>query len=290
MTEWRGSVRGVPGPMSTRCATREAGSALVAAIGLSAVIALMAAVVVRMLVHTAILTDAAERGMERDAAIEAVAMIALSQLVDAEGPLAWGHNHVVSWQGQDYNVTWWSPDGQVDLNAAPPAILSAAFRAANAERPDRLASAVIDWRDLDDLVSVNGAEAGEYVRADLPLPANRPFEHEAELSRVLGVSEALAACMRAYVTVSSWREAPVAELAPVRLRDALAMAGNPSEPAELTILNEAGTLIGLRIEAEDDVTGAPVHELRLRLSGQSTNPLLVQAVDKVGPVMCEREG
>ncbi len=272
--------------MTTKPSPSDAGSALVAAIGLSAVIALLAVMAVRMVVPSAVLANAAQTGLARNETLEAVTLLALADLADAETPVRWGQTSEVSWLDQTYRVTWWSPDGQVDLNAAPPAMLEAAFRAADTERPDQLASAMIDWRDADDLISLGGAEAAAYQRAGLPEPANRPFRHEAELANVIGVSEQLADCMARFVTLSSWREAPILELAPAELRDALAATQSANAPAELPLLNEPGQLIGLRIEPVALQAGQGATELRVRLSGQATHPILIQAVDPVIDTSC----
>lgn len=290
MIAWPVSVPAVRGQMKTRPSPSDAGSALVAAIGLSAVIALLAVMAVRMVVHSAVLANAAQTGLARNEAIEAVTLLSLAELAAAETPVRWGQTSEVSWLNEAYRVTWWSPDGQVDLNAAPPAMLEAAFRAAGAELPDRLASAVIDWRDADDLASLGGAEATAYQRTGLPGPANRPFRHEAELASVIGVSEQLASCMARFVTVSSWREAPVLELAPAELRDALAATQSANAPAELPLLNEVGQLIGLRIEPVTPQAGQGSTELRVRLSGQATQPILIQAIDPVIDTSCAGQG
>jgi len=52
-----------------------------------------------------------------------------------------------------------------------------------------LISAILDWRDVDDLVRINGAEKEEYEAAGLPYgPANQPFRTMQELQQVLGMT------------------------------------------------------------------------------------------------------
>jgi general secretion pathway protein K len=54
---------------------------------------------------------------------------------------------------------------------------------------DRIAQAVADWRDGDDLRHARGAEARDYVEAGAPtLPDNAPFRSIAELRDVLGMT------------------------------------------------------------------------------------------------------
>jgi general secretion pathway protein K len=57
------------------------------------------------------------------------------------------------------------------------------------DEADRLADAILDWRDTDTLVRVNGAEAGFYNSRGLAYtPANGPFKVLTELLLVKGVS------------------------------------------------------------------------------------------------------
>jgi len=60
------------------------------------------------------------------------------------------------------------------------------------DQADRLADAILDWRDTDTLVRTNGAEAGFYHSQDLGYaPANGPFKVLTELLLVKGVSRDL---------------------------------------------------------------------------------------------------
>lgn len=60
------------------------------------------------------------------------------------------------------------------------------------EEADEIADAILDWRDADDLVRTNGAEADYYAGKDLPYrPANGPFKVLTELLLVRGISPGL---------------------------------------------------------------------------------------------------
>lgn len=68
---------------------------------------------------------------------------------------------------------------------------------------ERVAAAVLDWRDDDDEPRPDGGEAFAYRARGLPSrPANRPFESVDELRRVLGVTRALHRRLAPYLTVS----------------------------------------------------------------------------------------
>ena len=69
-------------------------------------------------------------------------------------------------------------------------------------RADRVAQAILDWRDGDDLHRSRGAERADYLRAGSPvLPANAPFPDVATVRHVAGVGDALYVVMRPYLTV-----------------------------------------------------------------------------------------
>jgi len=67
---------------------------------------------------------------------------------------------------------------------------------------DRLAQAIADWRDPDDLHRARGAEQGAYLAAGAPaLPRNGPFQTLPELLSVRGMTPALYERMRPHLTL-----------------------------------------------------------------------------------------
>jgi general secretion pathway protein K len=67
---------------------------------------------------------------------------------------------------------------------------------------DRLTQAILDWRDVDDLPRLNGAERDEYIAAGAAvLPGNAPFSSISEVRHVLGMTPELFAAMRPLITV-----------------------------------------------------------------------------------------
>lgn len=113
--------------------------------------------------------------------------------------------------------------GLVDLNAAPPALLAAAFRAAGQtpEAAAQLADRVADWRDADDDRRPQGAEASDYAASNAPPPANRRFEALVELKRTLGVDPDLYARALPFFTLQSRRAGIDPRFAPPPLLRAL---------------------------------------------------------------------
>ena len=69
---------------------------------------------------------------------------------------------------------------------------------------DRLAQGILDWRDEDDILLLNGGEREAYLADGAPvLPANRPFDELEELRWVRGMTEEIYAAARPYLTLTS---------------------------------------------------------------------------------------
>ncbi|MBL8551354.1 MAG: general secretion pathway protein GspK [Hyphomonadaceae bacterium] len=165
--------------------------------------------------------------------------------------------------------------GLVDLNTAPPDRLSALFVALGVarERAEALADRIADWRDTDDLKRLHGAEEADYLAADLWPPANRPFELEIEIARVLGVSQQLADCLAPYLTVdASWSYVDIAH-SPPPIRNAFLHATHGAPVASI------GAPIGqvVLITAEAPISDRAVYRLMrwVRLTGDPARPALV---------------
>ncbi|MFZ2404357.1 MAG: type II secretion system protein GspK, partial [Methylobacter sp.] len=99
-----------------------------------------------------------------------------------------------------------SETGKVDLNSADQTLLQGLMAYAPVEESlqTKLANAIIDWRDTDDLVHLEGAEKEEYKDAGLSYrPRNKPFQSIEELQLVLGMNEQLFTWLENLVTVYS---------------------------------------------------------------------------------------
>lgn len=99
-----------------------------------------------------------------------------------------------------------SEAGKVDLNRADEALLKELMLRApvDEEQQSKLLNAILDWRDGDDLVRMNGAEKEEYQKAGLSYqPRNKPFQSVDELQMVLGMNEQVFKWLESRVTVYS---------------------------------------------------------------------------------------
>jgi general secretion pathway protein K len=96
--------------------------------------------------------------------------------------------------------------GKIDINAADPTLLQSLLAQAPVE-PDQqtaLLGAILDWRDPDDLVNIEGAESKEYHAAGMKyVPRNQPFQSIEELQMVLGMNESILKYLEPLITVHS---------------------------------------------------------------------------------------
>jgi general secretion pathway protein K len=119
-----------------------------------------------------------------------------------------GTDYPIASSGGEIAVSLQDELGKIDLNTAPDELMQALFRSVDLDdaAARALADAVADFRDEDDLVRLNGAEARDYRAARLSHePKNAPFEAIEELRLVLGMSEDLFRKVAPLITVYSRR-------------------------------------------------------------------------------------
>ncbi len=125
--------------------------------------------------------------------------------------IADGRIYPLEFEGFEVEVEIYDETGKVDINVADGVLLAAMFEFGGLDEvaADALAAAVLDWRDPDDLISVNGAEEGEYKAADRSYtPRNAPFETVSEIQQVLGMSFELYRELEPLMTIYSGRAQP----------------------------------------------------------------------------------
>lgn len=108
--------------------------------------------------------------------------------------------------GQQVSVTVELEDAKIGLNKANTHLLSAAIASHGYEQSlaESIADAIIDWRDKDDFITGNGAEAATYELENIPYgPRNGPFETLGELVYVRGMTPQMLRCLSNVFTVYS---------------------------------------------------------------------------------------
>lgn len=97
--------------------------------------------------------------------------------------------------------------GKIDINKADQKLLAGLMAHSPVEdeqQQTKLVSAILDWRDEDDLINIDGAEQKEYKEAGLSYrPRNKPFQTLGELQLVLGMNETIYQWLAPLVTVYS---------------------------------------------------------------------------------------
>lgn len=103
-------------------------------------------------------------------------------------------------------VSLQSCNGLVDLNRAPPEIITSLLQTLNipVETTDIIVDSLLDWRDEDDIKHLNGAERTEYLALGLDYgPKNGLMNSTSELARVNGVTAEVYRALKSMVTVHS---------------------------------------------------------------------------------------
>jgi len=185
-------------------------------------------------------TMLAARQVETTAArfvAEAAVNLAILELLQADArdmPHPDGRIRELRVEDRDVLLSVRGASGLVSLNGAAEPLLKSLFVAAGAaeDRASALAAAVVDWRDTDDLRHLNGAEADDYIAADLPWhPSNRPFTTVDELRFVMGMTPAIFRATAAYLTVQSPGATLDLDLAPEFLIETVTGSSMPANPA-----------------------------------------------------------
>lgn len=215
-----------------RAATRPRGAALLlvlwlvalltALVGAFALLARTEGLQGRAVVGGAVGGSAARAGIE----------FALVRVAAADPRVQWrpdGRPYAWRYGEADVTVRIFDEDGKVDLNQSDATLLTGLAQAVGLprERAERIAGAIIDWRDPDPLTQpAGGAEDPDYASAGLPYGArDAEFESVGELLQVLGVSAADYARLAPHLTVYTGRARPEPAYASAPVLTALGMDG-----------------------------------------------------------------
>ncbi len=153
----------------------------------------------RFMLNTTQARYAAEAGMHR----------AIFELYNPTTDMRWkgdGRPYEMTFDGANVTIEIVDETGKIDINLSDQKLLAAMFARAGVEplRAEKLAGAVVDWRDPDELVSINGAEKAEYISAGLKTgPRNQYFVTVSELQQVLGMDYDLFQRIEPMVTITA---------------------------------------------------------------------------------------
>lgn len=177
---------------------------------------------------------AAEAGIE-------VAALRLNQPDPANRWLPDGRPYGFEFEGQRIELRIVDESAKVDLNLADVALLANLMRALGVEdtRAGQLAAVIQDWRDPDDLLSMDGgAEDRDYAAARREYGArDAPFTTVSELQQLLGMDEATYRLLAPHVTIHGGQPRPRPDFAQGAVLQALGLS--PEQVAQLLAAREA---------------------------------------------------
>ena len=164
---------------------------------------------------------------------------AILKLLQHEQSNAWPVNGAVQHlqcNNQEVLVAIRDARGLVDLNNANASLLARLFSSTEADeaRQQKLVNALLDWRDKDNFLHLNGAEDDDYRAAGLNWTAHDDaFSSIEELLYLLGMTPDTFSDIAPYVTVHSGQAALDLQYAPNALISLV------TEQSEQDILNQA---------------------------------------------------
>lgn len=115
-----------------------------------------------------------------------------------------GRAYEFDFEGATVKIEIQDESGKIDINQADETVLVPMFQQLGLDVIDaqRLSDAIIDWRDVDDLVRPMGAEDDDYEAAGLPYgSADVPFTTIGELQQVLGMNYELFEKLEPEITI-----------------------------------------------------------------------------------------
>ena len=156
------------------------------------------------------MVDYARRTAQSRAVADAAAHYAVMQLFlpNKERDLKLGGTPLLwEYEGAKAEIRVVGENGLIDINFASRALLELIIEQAGGldkEALARMLDILEDFRDVDDLKRVNGAEDGDYENAGLPFGAkDAPFDRIEELQQVLGMTPQLYQALTRFLTVNS---------------------------------------------------------------------------------------
>ncbi|WP_305910013.1 type II secretion system protein GspK [Methylomarinum sp. Ch1-1] len=188
---------------------KQGGLALVIVIWVLSLLMIMAGSFALTMRRETTVISAVKDQAELLAAAETGLAVAEQMLTLADENSRWradGSIYQISYRDAEIRVRVLSEQGKIDINAANEELLRLLMQSMPLSFAEQqaLVSAIIDWRDDDDLVYINGAEKQEYQEAGLSYgPANKAFQLLDELQLVLGMRNEIYQQLQPLVTLYS---------------------------------------------------------------------------------------
>jgi general secretion pathway protein K len=192
-----------------RTQTRQKGFALVLVLWILSLLTIMAGSFALTMRREASVIDGIKSNAQAMAVAESGIALAEMMMLVPDETRRWpadGSIYQIDYANARVRVRLLSETGKIDLNKADEALLQALISQAPVDEGLRtgLVNAILDWRDEDDLVRMDGAEKAEYQNAGLSYrPRNKAFQSIEELQLVLGMNERIYNWLQDLITVYS---------------------------------------------------------------------------------------
>lgn len=218
---------------------------------------------------------------------EAGLNLAILGLLEPDPSKRWrldGMPREVMFDNAQLRITVRDEYGRIDINAADSSTLRQVFVSAGLSQSaaDGIADKVLDWRDVDSLQQLNGAEEDDYRSAGVGyVPRNGPFQTIDELNLVIGMTDAVYEKLAPLLTVYSHRSMVNPYTAsPAVLK---AVSGNVDQAAAVAneLVGAGMSLVNwplrVRVEVVEGEAIMSRMETVIRLTDDPDRPLLVQS-------------
>jgi general secretion pathway protein K len=192
-----------------RTVVKSGGFALVLVLWVLSLLTIMAGSFALSMRREAAIVNGVSSYAQAAAVAESGLAVAELMLMNPDQQQRWrtdGSVYQIDYMESKVRVQLLSETGKVDINSADQTLLQGLMIQAPVDETfkNKLVNAIIDWRDADDLVRLEGAEKEEYKAAGLSYqPSNKPFQAIEELQLVLGMNEQVFNWIESLVTVYS---------------------------------------------------------------------------------------
>lgn len=222
----------------------QAGLALVLVIWILSLLTIMAGSFALTMRRETTVISAVKDSAETLAAAESGVIVARQMLMSSDPEKQWkadGTLYQVFFEDAEIRVRVMSERGKIDINKADEGLLTKLIQSLSLEMDQQqaLVSAIMDWRDSDDLIHINGAEKDEYADAGLSYqPFNREFQFIEELQLVLGMNSEFYRKLLPLITVHSGAAQVDMQLASEEVRAVLSGSEFGSGEGDLPIADQ----------------------------------------------------
>lgn len=214
--------------ISTLRRQKQTGLAMVIVIWVLSLMTIMAGSFALTMRRETVVISAVKDNAEALAMAESGLALAQRMLLLMNNDKRWkadGSLYQIYYKEAEIRVRLFSEKGKIDINQADEKLLTLMMTSTTLKLDEQqaLVSAILDWRDDDELVRINGAERSQYEEAGLSYqPTNKDFNSIEELQMVLGMNGAVFEELQPIITVYSMQPNVDMDVAPIEVQFVIA--------------------------------------------------------------------